>query len=136
MRKSSLTLVLSLVAVFLSGAVVGGFGYRVYRGPSVRATNERPKPEEYRQRFMKMMKERVKLTVQQVDQLNAIMDRTKERFHELDASKKPEKRAIFSEQNEAIVAILDDQQRVEFAKIREERAARRKKRNGNRSKDH
>lgn len=130
MRRSTLALVFSLAAVFVSGAVVGGFGYRVYTGPSVSARSERPKPEEYRRRFIETMKERVNVTPEQVALLNEIMDRTKERFEALDAKTKPEKHAIWQQQHEEINAILTKEQQVAYAKFREERAQRRKKRNG------
>ncbi len=130
MRRSSLALVLSLAAVFLSGAVVGGFGYRIYSGPSVGATDRRsrPNPEEYRRRFMEMMKERVKVTPDQVVLLNEIMDRTRNRFHALDADARPKKQAIHKQQVEEINAILNETQQTEYAKLLEERAQRRKER--------
>ena len=135
MRRSTLALVLSLAAVFLSGAIVGGFGYRVYTGPTVSARDSRPKPEEYRRRFIETMKERVKVTPEQVVQLHRIMDRTKERFEALDAERKPKKHAIWNQQHEEINAILTAEQQLEYAKFRQERAKRRKKRDGH-SKSH
>ena len=107
--------------------MVGAFGYRVYMASRFNARAERPKPEEFRQRYIEMMKKRLNLTDDQLGQLNVILDRTRDRFHALDEDvMKPQKQAIRSQQIQDITAILNEQQRAEYEKWLQERAERRK----------
>ncbi len=125
MRRSNLALAFYLVLVFLSGAVVGAFGYRLYVGANSRT--QRLSPEEYRQRYVEAMKKRLQLSDDQVQQLNVILDRTRDRFRRLDNEvMKPQKQAIRNQQIQDITAMLDSEQRAEYEKWRQERAERRK----------
>lgn len=132
MRRSTLALVLSLTAVFVSGAVVGGFGYRMCtRTEQVEATDRpnqrRPTPEEFRAMFVNAMKKRLDLTDDQVNQLHVILDRTDQRFRELDLKTRPEKQAIQKMQHEEIKAILTPVQQEAYTKFLEERAEHRRR---------
>jgi len=128
MRRSKFVLLLYLLLVFASGVVVGALGYRTLFHGRVQALG-RPSPEEFRQKFIAELNSRLHLTPQQVQQLNAILDRTRQRFEKLENEVlRPQKRLILKQQSDEIRAILDEQQRAEFDKWLEERAARRRER--------
>ena len=79
------------------------------------------------------MRTRLSLSEEQVKQLNAIMDSTKARYHEVkerwDKQSKqaaqPELKAITEDQAGKIRAILSEAQQVEYEKYRAERQKRR-----------
>lgn len=127
MKRSSVTLALSLLLVFASGVAVGVVGDRYFWGarPSGQAA---PKtPEEYRRAYVAEMNKRLKLTPGQMEKLNAILDETREQFRQLRERQRPEVRALQEAQTEKINAILDDKQREEYARMRKEREEKRKR---------
>jgi Spy/CpxP family protein refolding chaperone len=124
MKRS--TLILALTLVFLSGIVVGAVGYRLYTAEPAAATERRPSPEEFRQRYVGMMKTRLNLSEDQLGRLNAILDETREAFRQLEEKSRTEKQALRDRQVEKINAILDETQRIEYEQIRKEREERRK----------
>ena len=130
MKRSALALAVSLTLVFLSGLAVGAIGYRLYKAESGRTQSRRPSPEEYRTRYTEMLKSRLKLSEDQVQQLNVILDETRKRFEELEAKTEPEWKAIKEQQHEETYAILDEEQRAEFTKFRQEHAERKKRSEG------
>ncbi len=128
MRRSNLILGIYLVLVFLSGVLVGALGYRAVFDRRVQAA-PRLSPEEFRKRLVAELQDRLDLTPQQVEQLNAILDRTRQRFAKLEAEVlRPQKRAILKQQSEEIKAILNERQRAEFERWEQERAARHRQR--------
>lgn len=125
MKRSSL--ILALLLVFLSGVVVGAVGYRLYTAqPAAATTERRPSPEEFRRRYVEMMKTRLRLTDEQLAQLNAILDETRELFKKYEEKSRAEKQAIRDHQIAKINAMLTEEQRAEYAKIRAEREAKRR----------
>ncbi len=124
MKRSSL--IVALLLVFLSGVVVGAVGYRLYTTEPAAATERRPSPEEYRRRYVEMMKTRLHLNEEQLARLNAILDETRERFKQYEEKSRAEKQAIRDQHVAKINAMLTEEQRAEYAKIREEREARRR----------
>ncbi len=125
MRPSKATAAVYVALVFLSGVLVGGFGYRLYSASSVNAARARSS-EDYRVRYVTEMRNRLKLNEQQVEELNAILDATRERWREVRERYKPEMKSIQDEQVERIRAILDPAQRTEYEKMRAEREERSK----------
>lgn len=124
-RKSSLSAVVYLVLVFLSGALVGAFAYRLYMVGSV-SSNAMPKsPEEYRKRAIEEMTSRLHLSPEQVSSIHKIYDETRQRFRELHEKQRPEFRVIEDGQYQKILAVLTEPQRAEYQKMREERDRRR-----------
>ncbi|SRR5581483_3837158 len=134
MKRSKLSATIYLLLVFLSGAVVGAFAYRLYTlNPVNAARKTQASPEEVRRRFVKEMQTRLKLSPAQVSQLEQIMDQTRQRFREFQERTKPqldaiqaERKALQEQHAQQVSAMLSDSQKVEYAKIRAERAARRK----------
>jgi hypothetical protein len=126
MKRSSLSMLLSLMLVFASGVVVGSLGYRYYNQEE-RKKDHRPRtPEEYRQAYMAEMKARLKLSGEQSAKLGKILDETRDRFRELREKQRPDYKAIQDAQTAAINAILSAEQQAEYNKMRQERDAKRK----------
>jgi hypothetical protein len=127
--KRTLSTAFYILLVFLSGAVVGAFAHRLYMVNTVVSA----KPDEVRHHILDEMRTRLSLSDDQVKQLNAIMDSTKARYHEVkerwDKQSKqaaqPELKAITEDQAGKIRAILSEPQRVEYEKYRAERQKRR-----------
>lgn len=128
-RRSNLTTAVYLLVVFLSGALVGVFAYRLYTVNTVQSSGRRT-PEEYRRHYIEVMKTRLQLSPEQVESLGRIMDGTQQRYRELHERNKPELRSIEAAQYEQVRAMLNDGQRAEYEKMRAEREEKRRKRNG------
>lgn len=125
MRRSNLALALSLLVVFASGVVVGVVGDRYLRGTgrTVKATRS---PEEYRRAYVEEMNRRLKLTPEQLEGLNRILDETREQFRQLREKQRPEIKALQDAQTARINALLTPEQQEEYARMRKEREERRK----------
>lgn len=126
MKRIRLSVAFYVLLVFLSGAVVGGLAHRYYGLRAVRAAKAPTSPEEYRSRYVEEMRSRLKLREDQVLKLNEILDVTRNRYRELREKTKPELKAIQQHQVEMIRSILDDSQRAEYEKMRDEREKHRK----------
>jgi hypothetical protein len=126
MLRSKFSAALYLVLVFLSGALVGGFTYRLYSVNTVSATARRPDPVEWRKRYMDEMRTQVHTDADQEAQINQILDETGAAFAKI---REEEKQKYQDEQNAQIAKIfqlLRSDQRPLYAKLRAEREARRK----------
>jgi Spy/CpxP family protein refolding chaperone len=127
MLRSRFSAALYLVLVFLSGALLGGFAYRLYSANTVSATaGRRPDPVEWRKRYMDEMQTRVHTDAGQDAQINHILDETRAAFDQI---REQEKQKYQDEQNAQIAKIfqlLRPDQRPLYAKLRAEREARRK----------
>ncbi len=117
MRRSRLNVALYVGLIFASGVLVGVFGHRLYMVKTVIAKG----PEEWRKQYMTDMQKRLNLRRDQVTQLNAVLDETRTRFHEVHEKSRPEMESIKSQQQAKIRAILDEGQRAEYEKMRRER---------------
>ncbi|MGQ9919389.1 MAG: hypothetical protein ACUVS7_18470 [Bryobacteraceae bacterium] len=125
MRRSNLVLALSLLVVFASGVVVGVVGDRYLRGTNQTAKATRS-PEEYRRAYVEEMNRRLKLTPEQLEGLNRILDETREQFRQLREKQRPEIKALQDAQTARINALLTPEQQEEYARMRKEREERRK----------
>jgi Spy/CpxP family protein refolding chaperone len=116
MRRSNVATLLYLLVVFASGAVVGGFANRLYMTRTVSAGPANPPRNraELRKQYIQDMRSRLHLTEAQITQLQQIMDATGQRMHEMH-------KTIEDEHVRKVVAMLDDSQKAEYAKMREER---------------
>jgi hypothetical protein len=112
-----------VIAIFVSGAVMGFYGHRFYEVSSVSANATR-NPDEFRRQYMAEMKSRLKLTEEQATNLSTILDETRKQFRTTRASIEPELQRIRDDQQQRVHAILSADQRTEYDKIRAERAAR------------
>ena len=128
MKRSSLTVGLSMLAVFLSGALVGAFGHRLYTVRSVNAVVKpaRPTPEDWRRREVDELRTRLNLEEAQVSRLNEILDQTRDRFHAMRERTRPEAEQIRQAQRSNIRAMLKASQQAEYEKILQERDIKKK----------
>ncbi len=120
MRRSGFAAALYVLLIFSSGVLVGMFGYRVYLGNSVSASG-RGNPEEYRRRYIADMRARLRLDSVQVTRLGTILDSIRDEYRGFREKHKPELQAIQDSQVRQINAILTNQQRAEYDRMREER---------------
>jgi hypothetical protein len=118
-------MVLSLVAVFASGIGVGALGYHSYSVRTVNATTlnqpAKPTPQEWRRQYVQELRTRLGLTDEQISGLNAVLDQTRSRVHELKGRHKTEMEQMRADQQTKIRAMLDAKQLTEYEKFRQER---------------
>ena len=116
MNRSKLAVGLYVLVVFLSGVVVGAVGFRLYTATPVRAT-----ADEYRQKLVSEMRSRLKLSEDQVRNLNIILDTTRNEFRDFRERHKDEMKAIQENQTKKITDLLSPDQQAEYRRMREER---------------
>ena len=123
MLKSKFSALLSLLLVFLSGVLVGGFAYRLYYVSVAAAPNnaKRPDPEEARRHIVADMRDHLKLDARQVDQLQQIFDQTRDQFHQIHDKMNAEGQALHFGQIEKVKAILRAEQLPLYDEWRAER---------------
>ena len=123
MRRPNFSVIAYLGLVFLSGVLVGGVGFELYNARSVSASLKTNPctAAAVRQRYMAEMETRLKLQPEQVQKLSGILEDTHNRFKALRVKYKPEVKIIQDEQTASIRSILNDAQRAEYEKVREER---------------
>jgi uncharacterized protein YeaO (DUF488 family) len=129
MKRSQLTIAMSMLAVFLSGSVVGAFAHRLYMVRTVStadASPQRRSPTEFRQRYLNELKLRVGLDDAQTSNVNDILDRTRARFHDFNEKHKTELSSIQAAQVGEIEAILNAEQRQRYHAFLAEREQKRK----------
>jgi hypothetical protein len=129
MKLSKVTIAIYLGLVFASGIVLGIFGDRLYNASPVLSLNgkaPKPNPEEFRKKMVAEYQGRLKLTDQQIQQLNIILDETRSRFHEAHQKMDPELTAIQHEQRDKIRQMLKPEQRDEYERMLQEREKRQK----------
>jgi hypothetical protein len=74
MVKSKWSALLTLLVVFLSGAMVGAFGYGLYVGRTVNGGSRRPNPEEVRRQRLNELRDALKLDESQLAKVNQAYD--------------------------------------------------------------
>jgi len=132
MKRSGVVAALSVALVFLSGAVVGIFAYRLYTAKTVNANVvAAPKPADYRKKYVEEMTSRLKLSPDQVTQLGSILDETRNRFHEEHSRSKQQLAQIHDDQVQKIHEILSPAQVPEYDKFRADREKERELREKN-----
>ncbi len=121
MPKSRTSAALSLLLVFVSGALVGVLAHRAYITRIAAANANPPRirrdPAEFRRHYINDMRERVKLTDAQVSQVNQILD-------EVDFEMRRHNEAMQTELTTKINGILSPEQQPLYAQWREERLRR------------
>jgi len=125
MRRSNLTVALYMLAVFVSGGLVGAFGHRLYTVRTVDASSQRRSPAEFRQRYINEMRGRLDLDETQAAKLNEVLDRTRARFREFNEKHKPELSSIQDAQVQEIQALLRADQQDRYEAYRKERERKR-----------
>jgi hypothetical protein len=124
-KRSQLSIVLSMLAVFGSGIVVGAYAYHSYTVKTVKATAgeapARKSPEQWRREYVAMLAKRLTLDEKQVGSLNSILDDTRSQFKQLKERHKSEADQLKGAQTDKIRAMLNPTQLAEYEKFREER---------------
>jgi hypothetical protein len=134
MSQNKLSAFLSLVLVFLSGAVLGAFAHRMYvvqsvaSQPTTSQPPRRPSPEEQRKHLIEELRSVAKLDDQQIVQLNKIYDDTRERFDAVHKKANTEMRAAWEEQTQEIRKMLRPEQLPLFDEWHAKREQERKNR--------
>ena len=130
MLKSKFSALLTLLLVFLSGALVGGLAYRLYNVSVVSAPGNarRPDPEEARRHIVADMRDHLKLDAGQVDQLQQIFDQTRDQFHQMHDRMNAEGQTLHNGQIEKVKAILRAEQLPLYEQWRAERERERQQR--------
>ncbi|HUS05038.1 MAG TPA: hypothetical protein VMZ52_01990 [Bryobacteraceae bacterium] len=124
MKRPNRTVTFSIVAVFVSGVLVGAFGHQLYTVKTVIAKVATNNPEEWRKKYVTEMQDRLKLDAGQTQQLNSILDQTRARYREVKERYRPEMKQIHEEQIQKVRAILNKEQQPEYDKLRRERDQR------------
>ena len=130
MKRWSFPIAIYLFVVFLSGAVVGALGYRLYSPPAAKSGSitapPRITPEEFRRQYLEEMKTRVNLTPDQMQKLNSILDESRARM--VDARSKHDQtvQQIRERQFDEVRAMLTPEQLPKYEQVRAEREQRAK----------
>jgi hypothetical protein len=138
MPKSRFLAFLGLLAIFVSGALCGAFGYRLYLASPVSGHNLSPgsaahkgpgsDPEEIRRRLVEEMRQRVKLDDAQIAKLNRIFDETRAQFDQIHKEMNDRGHAVWDKQVAEVKAILRPDQVPLYDQLRAEHEAARKRR--------
>ena len=115
-----------MLAVFVSGSVVGALAHRLYSARTVYTATDRRSPNEYRQKYLTEMKTRLSLDDTQTSRLGEALDRTRQRFRDFNEKHKPEISAIHEEQVREIRAMLSPDQQNRYEQYLKERESKRK----------
>jgi len=129
MNVSRKSIALYVALVFVSGAVLGVFGDRLYTVTTVASKNTKakPSPEEFRRGYLGFMQKRLTLSETQVTQLGLILDETRARMNEVHERTIPEQQEIQKSQSDKIRALLTPAQQSEYDVVVKERRERMKK---------
>jgi len=133
MPKSKLSVFLSLLLVFFSGAVLGAFAYRLYMVKSVLSTgvaaapNRRPDPEEFLRQRLAEKRDQVKVDDQQLQQIQQIYEQTREQFGQIHKKMSEQSRAIDANQVAKIKSVLRPDQIPLYDQLRARHEADRKR---------
>jgi len=114
---------LSVLLVFLSGALVGALAYRAYMiNPNRAAAAPRqPGPEDWRKRYVDDMRTKVQVDDQQVVQLEQILDETGAAVRKNLINVHKLNEDLHTQQIDRITAMLRPEQRPLYEKLRQER---------------
>ncbi len=132
MPKSRVSAALSLLLVFVSGALVGVLAHRAYVTRMAPASANPPRgprrdPQEWRKHIVPLMREQMKMDDQQVVQLNQILDETDVQFRDVREKWNTANHAIQKTMVDRINAILRPDQQKLYAEWREARERERQK---------
>jgi len=130
MKRWNPPIALYLFLVFVSGAVVGALGYRVYSPPTAKsALPNRVSPEEWRRQYLNEMQTKVGLTADQMQKVNAILDETDARFSAAREKHHQVVEQIKEDHRANLRAIMTPEQLPKYEQFRAERDAKAKSAN-------
>ena len=132
MKLSRLAIAAYIAVVFLCGAVLGAFSFRLYTISSVaeKSTKGPPNPEQFRRNYLAAMQSRLNLSTDQVTKLNLILDDTRARIREVHDRSEPEVQEIRKEQTDKIRSLLSPEQRTTYDEMLKQREQRQRQKSG------
>lgn len=111
MKRAQLIALMLGALIFSMGAATGVLAHRLYVANTVNAS------EDWRVRWVNELHSRLKLTNQQVDRLNDILDDTRVKVRSVKDQYKPEMLKIKDDQLSQIQAMLTPEQAAGYSKI-------------------
>ncbi len=125
--QSKKTVAIYLGLVFAAGAILGVAAHRFYdvQSADARVTQPRKTSEEYRKELMVCLRTELKLSPEQVLEVDRIYDDIGERYKEVRKVIDPDVKALRVERTERIMSLLDDQQKVKYQQILDDRERKR-----------
>jgi len=127
MTRSHLSLSMYATLIFGGGIAVGALSDRLWTSAPVAATTGRSiSPEEWRRQYLAEMRERVHITDEQANRLNAILDESRVLYNQVKEKYRPEMKAIHDSQVAKVKLLLEPEQRENYQKVLDERAAKAK----------
>ncbi len=125
MKRWTVPIALYMFVVFLSGSVLGALGYRLYSPPTARSlSGQKLSPEEWRRKNMDEMRQKLNLTPDQVEKLNAVYDETHSRFEAAHDTHSQVVKQIREEHVAKIRSLLTPDQLPKYEQLRAEREQR------------
>jgi len=123
MKRWTLPVALYLFVVFVSGAVLGALGYRLYSPPTAKSA---PKltPEEWRRQNIEEMRQKLNLTPDQLQKVNSIYDGTHNRFEAAHETHNQVVKQIREDHVSKIREVLTPEQLPKYEQLRAEREQR------------
>jgi len=125
MKRWNVPIAVYLFLVFVSGAVVGALGYRIYSPPAA-SSSQRPNPKEWRKQYLTELEGRVNLSADQLKKVNEILDDTTARFDAARAQHHQELEKINDDHRAKLRAVMTPEQLPKYDQFRAERDARMK----------
>lgn len=121
--QSRKTVAIYLGLVFAAGSILGVAAHRFYavQSADARVTQPRKTSEEYRKELMVCLRNELKLSPEQVLEVDRIYDDIGERYKEVRKVIDPDVKALRVERTERIMSLLDDQQKVKYQQILDDR---------------
>src|SRR5260370_8920401 len=127
MKRWGVPIALYLFLVFVSGAVVGALGYRLYSPPATKSSAPpRLSPEEWRRQNIEEMQRRLNLDADQTQKINAIYDETGNRFHDARDKHNQVVKQIREDHVGKVRAVLTPEQLPKYEQLRADRDHRSK----------
>jgi len=122
MPRTRTTIALYLILVFASGILVGIVSHRLYATNTASASNSTQNVGEFRKRYLTGMREQVGASEAQIVDITRILDDTKKKLDELDATQQPLRDRIQQEHVQQIRNLFSDPQKIAYDTWRAERA--------------
>lgn len=120
-KRNQWTAILLAISLFGCGVVAGSLGHRYYSETVMAA---KPSAADFRQQYMAEMKSKLRLSDAQVDQLQTILDETKEKAKAVRDRVHPEMVRIKEEQISRVKSILSPQQVTAYERLVADRERR------------
>ena len=124
MTKPTRIAALCLGVVFLAGAIFGFVAHNLYYEHTARASS----PQQARQIYVARLQKDLALSPEQLTQIIAILDQTRQHFGEVKSKVEPEFEALREAQHQRVMAILTPEQQPKYQSILEEYRQRRLRR--------